>query len=187
MDIRDLGLIVLAGGVSYLIYKDMKKDNKYDKAIEKIADGIDIDTDNEFIEKAVEKAINRELGSQIDKACTRAVSEVRYDISSKVQAAVKAEERNLSENTKKEIERKISQIDISKAKEEVIKEAQTIVADRLEEDTKAIAKTYETSIKNVADLCEKMISQATVSANNIRKPVSVGNSEALIEIFKEVL
>lgn len=187
MDIRDFGLISVSAVVAYLIYKDIKKNDKYEKAIEKISEGIEVNADNEIIDKAIEKAVNREVGGQIDKACTKAVSNLHYEISSKVRAAVEAEEKLLKEDTKKAIEKKISQIDISEAKDEVIKEAQTIVANRLEEDTKAIAKTYETSIKNVADLCEKMISQATVSANNIRKPIGTSSTDTLIKIFEEVL
>ena len=187
MDFKDFAIVGCVCGIAYLIFENQKSKDNYEKIVDKIAEGIDVNIDDAMIEKAVEKAVEKEAGIQVNKACIKAVDAIRDDISAKVSKAVKEEENSLKDNTKKEIERKISKIDITKARDEVIRQAQDIVADRLEEDTKAIAKTYETSIKNVADLCEKMISTATISAQEVRQPIKTNGSETVIQLFKEVL
>jgi hypothetical protein len=169
----------------YFGYKFKKLSDKYEEATDKIAEGLDISVDDEIIKDAVDKAVDREVSTQVRIATNRAVNIVTNDIHDTVKKAVKAEEANLKESTRKAIERCVSDIDISKAKEEVIERAQDIVADRLEEDTKVIAKTYENSIKNVADLCEKMISTASTSANEVRRPIRTDDVETIIKIFKE--
>ena len=174
-------------GVVYLIVKDFRKDNKFNEAIEKIADGIDVNVDNLVIEKAVEKAVNRETAIQVDKACTRAVASIRSDISSKVKAAVDAEERSLKENTKKEIAKRIDNIDISKAQQEVIDDAQQIVADRFEEDLAGIRKTYETTIKKAADMCSDILAMSAqqTNINTVAKNVNDA-TKTIISIMEKV-
>ena len=189
MDIRIgdiLGGCALAG-VVYLFVKDLHKDKKLDEAINKIADGIDVNVDNEIIEKAVEKAVNRETAIQVDKACTRAVASIRSDISSKVQAAVNAEEKALKENTKKEIAKRIDNIDISKAQQEVIDDAQQIVADRFEEDLAGIRKTYETTIKKAADMCSDILAMSSQQRDMASVARDVNNSvKTIVSIMEKV-
>ena len=176
---------VLAGAVVYLGYKEKKMSDKYEQAIDNIANNLDISVDNEIIHEAVERAVEKETSQQINTACTKAVSAIRSEINSQVAAAVRAETTHLHEDTKKAIERKLADIDISKARTEVIKEAQEIVADRLEEDTEAIKGTYEASIKKVSEMCENMISAATVSASKVKEPIAVGDVKTIIRLFEE--
>lgn len=174
-------------GVVYLIVKDLRKDKKLDEAIDKIADGIDVNVDNDIIEKAVEKAVDRETALQVDKACTRAVQQIRYDISSKVKAAVDAEERSLKENTKKEIAKRIDNIDISKAQQEVVDNAQQIVADRFEEDLAGIRKTYETTIKKAADMCNDILAMSAQGASAASVARNVNDSvKTIVSIMEKV-
>ena len=176
----------LATAVVYLGIKEKKMSDKYEQAIDNIANNLDITVDNEIIHEAVERAVDRETSVQVNTACTKAVSAVKGEINSQVAAAVRVEQEHLKEDTKKAIEKKIANIDISKAREEVIKEAQEIVADRLEKDTEAIKGTYEASIKKVSEMCENMISAATVSASKVKQPVSVGDVKTIIKLFEEV-
>lgn len=171
---------------AYFGYKVKKLSDKYEEAIDDIADNIDVNVNNEIINAAVEKAVNREAASQVDTACQRAVRLVQDDIAHSVHKVVEAEKANLKADTKKAIEKKLESIDISSAKKEVIEEAQKMVADRLEEDTRVIKNTYEASIKNVAKMCEEMITSASVSANKAREPIDIGDVKTVIKLFKEV-
>ena len=186
INVRDILTITALTGVAVLGYKLKKLSEKYENAIDDIADGLDVNVDNEIINAAVEKAVNKETALQVNTACSKAVSAVRDDISMSVKRAVEVEKMSLKENTKKEIEKRIASIDITQAKKEVIEEAQQIVAERLEEDTKAIAGTYEASIKKMADMCETMIQQATVSAQKAREPVDFGDVKTIVKLIKEV-
>lgn len=189
MDIRIgdiLGGCALAG-VVYLVVKDLRKDKKLDEAIDRIADGIDVNVDNEVINKAVEKAVDRETAIQVDKACTRAVSAIKNDISSKVSEAVKAEEKTLKEDVKKEITKKIDGIDISKARQEVIDDAQQTVADRFEEDLAGIRKTYETTIKKAADMCSDILAMSAQQSNAASVARNVNDSvKTIVSIMEKV-
>ena len=185
MEFRPIDIfgVCAAAGCLYLGFRLKKMSGKYEEAIDKIANEIDIDISNEIIEAAVDKAVDREAALQVNNACNRAVRLVQSDIFNTVQAAVNAEKKTLNEDVKKAIEKKLADIDISDAKKEVIEMAQEIVANRLEEDTKAIAGTYEASIKKVAEMCENMISTATISAQKAREPVTVGDVKTVMKLF----
>ena len=173
-------------GVIWLYFKNKKTADKYDEVVDNIANNIDVNVSNEVINEAVDRAVARETASQVDTACQRAVRLVQDDIAHEVRKAVEVEKTHLKEDTKKAIEKKLESIDISEAKKEVIEDAQKMVADRLEEDTRVIKNTYEASIKNVAKMCEEMISSATVSANKAREPIDIGDVKTVIKLFKEV-
>lgn len=180
-------IATVAIGISgYLAWRLKKLGDKYEQAIDTIANDIDVNVDNEIINEAVKKAVDRETASQVDTACQRAIRLVQDDIAHEVRKAVDTEKDHIKEDTKKAIEKKLDNIDISEARKEVISDAQKMVADKLEEDTRVIKNTYEASIKNVAKMCEEMISSATVSANKVREPINVDDVKTVINLFKEV-
>lgn len=157
------------GGCAYLIFENKKLKEKVEDAVDEIAKGIDVNVDNKIISEAVNRAVDREAKAQVRNACYDAVAEVRGSLSQEVKKAVNTERDSLKEQTKNEIAKKVSEIDISKARKEVIEEAKEKVAEKFEDDLEIISDSYKDMFDKVSNIYDS-ISDTVLKTKNAQVP-----------------
>lgn len=123
--------------------------DKLDVTVKDLAHTDSIDIPQRMVDCAIEKAVDREVTKQVQKACDTAVSLVRKDMQSQVRSTVNDEFESLKGNVSKEINKQISNLDISAIKREVIAEAKETAAEKFKHDLDDILDKHNEELENV--------------------------------------
>ena len=157
------------GAIGFGFYKGFKKleeiDNRINKTVDDVAKGVEVSVDDAIIREAVDKAVEREVKDKVERACQAAVELVQHDISASVDKAVKEKQEDLEADVEKEIRKQIGEIDISKAKEKVVREASERASEKFDNELNDILRSHKDTLSNVSKIYQSM-------ADTIASPVS---------------
>ena len=165
------GALGVAGYAAWKSHDNGKKIDeiaeRIDKTVDDISKGIEVSVDEPIVKEAVQKAVDREVKEQVKTACNTAVELVNHDIRAKVDDAVKEKQETLEEDVEKEIKKQIGEIDITKAKNKIIKEASDKAADKFDSELNDILGHYKGTLSNVSKIYQSI-------SDSIAKPVLGG-------------
>lgn len=154
-------LIGLAGvcigmiGVGYALGTRKKMNgicDKLDTSIDELSGNIAVSIPEHLIEKAVDQAVTRETEYEVKQATNRVVKDIEGEIKTEVSSAVSYERSRIHESVKKEIEKKVSNIDISSLKREVVDEAKEAAAEKLDSSLDDILEKFNDELHNVSKI-----------------------------------
>lgn len=118
---------VVIAGETFLIVRTTKKLNDLDKEIEDASKAINVDIPNGMLTVAMDRAAKQ----QAEKSAKSVEAMAEAAISQSVDEAVKAEKNRVKDSVEKELEEKISLLDINDIKKEVVTQASLNVADNV--------------------------------------------------------
>lgn len=154
-----IGVAVL-GGVGFGFYKGYKKieeiDARINKTVDDVAKGVEVSVDDAIIREAVEKAVEREVKVKVERSCNTAIELVQHDISASVNKAVEEKLEAISGDVDFEIKKQIAEIDISKAKEKVIREASDKAAAKFDTELNDIIRSHKDTLSNVSKIYQSI-------------------------------
>lgn len=154
-----IGAAIL-GGIGFGFYKGFKKlediDNRINKTVDDVAKGVEVSVDDAIIREAVEKAVDREVKDKVEKACQSAIELVQHDISASVDKAVKEKQESLDKDVESEIKKQIGEIDISRAKEKVIREASDKASAKFDTELNDILRSHKDTLSNVSKIYQSI-------------------------------
>ena len=135
----------------YSNYKMNKIANVLRTSIDELSDDIDSsDISEAMMASAVDKAITRELGPRIEKVAEKSVKAVSDDIKAKVTRCVNEAHDDVRAEVKQVLMQKVDNIDISKIRAEVIREAKDKAAQKFDNDLDGILSNYNEELGKVS-------------------------------------
>lgn len=165
------GALGLAGYAAWKSHEGTKKideiSERIDKTVDDISKGIEISVDEPIIKEAVEKAVDREVRNQVKTTCETAVHEVEKDIRKDVAKAVNDKLESIEDDVEEEIKKQIGDIDISKAKNQVVKEASDKAAAKFNGELNDILGHYKNTLSNVSKIYQSI-------SDAVAKPATQG-------------
>ena len=123
-----------------------------DKSIDELSDNVSVDIPDCMIDRAVEHAVNRETEIAVKKATDRVISDIETRIKMDVASAVSDERTKIQESVKKEIEKKVSRIDIDDLRREVVAEAKEAAAEKLDGSLDDILEKFNDELHSVSKI-----------------------------------
>ena len=155
------------GTVGFTTYKfiELHRKKKATDAIDSLADHIHLDLDDPYLKEYVEQAVQQEVQRAANKAAEDIVNLQKGTISSAVSAEVKNQKDILAGSVKKVIADKVGQLSIEKIKDEALKDAKEMAAEKLKEDMDDILDNYKQGLDNMVTIY-KAISEKAAKANS---------------------
>ena len=126
--------------------------DKLDKSIDELSDNVSVDIPDCMIDRAVEQAVEREAKTAVKTATDRVVSDLESKIKMEVSSAVADERTKIQESVKKEIEKKVSRIDIDDLRREVVAEAKEAAAEKLNGSLDDILEKFNDELHSVSKI-----------------------------------
>lgn len=162
-DILTLLIFVAMGGAAYAAWKSHNNGTKIDeiidridKTVDDISKGVEVSVDEPIIREAVGKAVKKEVKDRVAKACDAAIELVNNDIRADVSKAVDKKRESLEDDVEEEIKKQIGEIDITKAKNKVIKEASDKAASKFDGELNDILGNYKNTLGNVSKIYQSI-------------------------------
>lgn len=162
-DVLTLLILVAMGGAAYAAWRSHDNGKKIDeiaeridKTVDDISKGVEVSVDEPIIREAVGKAVKKEVKERVAKACDAAVELVNHDIRADVSKAVDNKRESLEDDVEEEIKKQIGEIDISKAKNKVIKEASDKAASKFDTELNDILGNYKNTLGNVSKIYQSI-------------------------------
>ena len=162
-DILGIGIILgFVGTISYAIDCSRKLkavSDKMDIAVRDLVKADNIDIPKELIEKSVEKAVKDEAQFQVARAMTNVANKVVEEYRDDIETAVENEFEKQKGSLAKALKTKIDDIDISKLKREVVREAKEDCANKLKRDLEDISDKYTEQIDSMTSIYQTIASK----------------------------
>lgn len=147
--VSSAGALVIA---SYGAFKMVKAANTLNAKIDDLVNNTVVDIPDAIIETATQRAVDKTAKEVASSAASKIAHEFDDDIRTAVNGAIAKEKESLRSEIKEEIKKKVGNIDISEAKEEVISEAKREVSDRLSNELDGIKAEYNKHLNDVKDI-----------------------------------
>ena len=157
MSNKEIGLIVgLVGSLAtsafcaVVAYRSNKKidelNYKLEKRIDAISDNLEVDVPDEILERALRIAAESEAKRTIGTAGKEIISEYRGVVQSEVRKSVEMAYANTKTDVKDELNRQVSNLDISGIKKEVVEEASEKAKEKLDRELETIATKFSNDL-----------------------------------------
>lgn len=151
-----IGSAVVGVGISVYSYFKQKKsedrvtalEEKLEAKIDGVADGLEIEVPEEIVINAVKRAADGEASKAVKKATEELMAGYRQDIRIEVRKIVDLAYENAKADVKTELERQVSNVDISGIKKTVIDEASEKAKKKLDSELEAIANKFSNDLES---------------------------------------
>lgn len=157
--------VVATGFVGTIIYAiDVTRklkivSDKLDRSVDELVSTEQIDIPQDLIRRSVEKAVKEEAEYQVSRAMTNAAHDIVEKYKEDIEIAVENEFDKQKSGLAKSIKTKIDDIDISKLKREVVREAKEDCANKLKKDLEDISDKYTEQIESMTSIYSTIASK----------------------------
>ena len=157
--------VAVAGVAVYCAWKTKEEVNglksSFSKAVGDVADVTTVDISEAIIEEAVDKVVEREVKIAASRACRQAVDNITSEITSQIRAAVSDEYSNIKESVSEEIKRQVENIDITKLRNDVVKEAKEQVLEKFDDNLDSILEKFNNELESVSKIYKSIADTMT--------------------------
>lgn len=148
------GIALVCGAVIWGLYSNFKMNkvaNNLKTSVDELANGIDpSQVTDTMLASAVDKAVSNEFGPRIEKAASKCVKDISDDIKAKVTRCVNEAHDDVRGEVKEALMRKVDDVDISKIRSEVIREAKDKAAQKFDDDLNGVLASYNEELGKVS-------------------------------------
>lgn len=167
-----IGTAIIGAGTGIYSYLKQKKseervlalEEKLEKKIEGVADGLEIEVPEEIVVNAVKRAADGEASKAVKKATEELMAGYRQDIRIEVRKIVDLAYENAKADVKTELERQVSNVDISGIKKTVIEEASEKAKKKLDQELEAVANKFSNDLESSSKIL-KLVSDKLGTTN----------------------
>ena len=148
-------LLAAGGSIVYAMMvssKSKKVAERLDLAVDNLSDSIDIDISQEVVKEATEKAINKAVDSEVKKAVVWVHDDVNKRIRTDVKEAVDRAYPEVSEGVRERLERSLTDVDISKLKDEVAEKAAQKASEKFDSTLESIFNDFNRKIQKLSNI-----------------------------------
>lgn len=155
-EILAAALIAAIGGGTYVgvkLYKQIRDlTKKLDASMSEINEMTDIEVKETIIDAVVERKVSEEVAHAVKKSAAVAVADIEDDIHDQIEAEVEKEYDDIKESVQTEIKNQISDININKLKNEVVKQAKEAAAKKFENDLDEVLEKYNNNLEKLTSI-----------------------------------
>lgn len=148
------GIALACGSIIWGLYSNLKMNkvaNNLKMSVDELANGIDPSkVTDAMMAHAVDKAVSNEFGPRIEKAASKCVKDISDDIKAKVTRCVNEAHDDVHDEVKEALMRKVDDVDISKIRSEVIREAKDKAAQKFDDDLNGVLASYNDELSKVS-------------------------------------
>lgn len=149
LDAKLISVIISAAtagaSLAYAFFQKKKLDDISDKLgrkIDEIANNADIDISEDIIERATEKAI--------EKKTAETAKLVHKQIEEEVSKKINAQYQDVKKDVTDELMAKVTQLDLDKLKDDVMKNSKDLVARKVESSMDSLLRDYKSQLNRIA-------------------------------------
>lgn len=148
------GIALACGSIIWGLYSNLKMNrvaNNLRMSVDELADGVDASKISEsMMASAIDKAISREMGPRIEKVAEKCTKTITNDINQQVTKYVNEVHDDVHDEVKQAFMRKVNDVDISKIRDEVIREAKDKAAQKFDNDLDGVLASYNEELGKVS-------------------------------------
>lgn len=135
--------------------------DRLDHSIDELSKGIDVDIPKDLIDAAVQKAVDEKTAAAVKSATDAATKEVSKDIHRQVNAAIESQYQDLKDIVLAELKKKAANIDETRLKDEIIKEAKKQAEKKLDGSMDDILSKFNSDLDNISKIYRSIASTMT--------------------------
>lgn len=172
-----VGAAVGLAGLGYALGQRKKLNDisdRLDKSIDELSDTITVNVEDTVVKEAINKAVAREVSIVVPKAVKASVKHVEDDISKQVSDEIHSHFQEIRNDVEQEVHRKVTDIDISALKRDVIAAAKKDAADKLEGSLDDILEDFNRNLKNLSSVYQSMAQTMQGAAGGKEVKLSLG-------------